>query len=168
MNREKTMLRHTKQAKPNQTRRRRRGATAVEFAMVAPVFIVVLVFCAEFARMSIVRSSAQNACYETARFIMAEGATVADGINTANAILGRIGNVNADITINGADGSLDADGNTIGEIQDADRTVQVQIIIPLAENTLILPGNFFGDRSVGAQVTLRTERYNGFFDSTDN
>lgn len=148
-------------------RRNRRGATSVEFAMVAPVFIVVLVFCAEFARMSILRSSAQNACYETARFVMAEGALLSDGMNRANEILGRLGQVNANITINGSDGSTDPNGDVIGELDQTTAAVSVQIVIPLSNNTLILPGSFFGDRSIGAQVTLRTERYQGFFDNNN-
>ena len=149
-------------------RRNRRGATAVEFAMVAPAFMIIIVICCEFSRMSIMRSSAQHACYETARFVMTEGATVADGIEHAENILGFLGDVDADITVNGSDGSLDDDGNTVGEIDFNARTIRVQIIIRLADNTLILPGRFFGNNRVGAQVTMRTERYNGYFDSTEN
>ena len=59
------------------------GASAVEFAMVAPTFIFVMAVCAEFSRMSILRNTAQNACYEAARLAMTEGATIADGIARA-------------------------------------------------------------------------------------
>jgi Flp pilus assembly protein TadG len=138
---------------------RRRGATAIEFAMVAPAFLTVITVCAEFSRMCIMRNASQNACYEAARFVMTEGATVDDGIQRASSILGRLGNVQADITINGSDGTGD-------EIASDAQTVQVAIVIPLKDNAVILPGSMFGDNTIGAQVTLRTERYRGFYDST--
>ena len=39
-------------------------------------------------------------------------------------------------------------------IEDSDSEVVVQIVIFLKDNTLILPGNMFGNNSVGAQVTM--------------
>ena len=156
---------------PFKLRRRRRhgarcGATAIEFAMVAPAFLMVITVCAEFSRMCILRNTTQNACYESARFIITEGATVADGIERANAILGRLGNVHAEITINGSDGSTNGDGDVIGEIAANESEVTVQILIYLKDVAVILPGSFFGENTIGAQMTLRTERYRGFYDST--
>lgn len=147
-------------------RRNRRGATAVEFALVAPAFMIVVTICVEFARLSMLRSVAQNACYEASRLVVTEGATVQDGIDRANQILGRLGNVQADISINGSDGSLGEDGNVTNEIAFDTEAVQTQISIGLKDNTLIIPGNMFGEKRIGAQITLRTERYRGFFDST--
>ena len=147
-------------------RERRRGATAIEFAVVAPAFVLVMVVCAEFSRMCIMRSTSQNACYEAARLVMTEGATVADGIELANTILGRLGNVEADITVNGADGSTNDEGEVIGELAPDVGSVQVQIVIPLKDNAVILPGSMFGENTIGAQVTLRSERYRGFYDSS--
>lgn len=144
----------------------RQGATAIEFAMVAPAFLIVIVVCVEFSRMCMMRNLAQNACYESARYVMTEGATVADGIERANAILSRVGNVQATITINGADGSVDENGDVIGELQFDTGTVRAQIEIQLSDNAVILPGSMFGDNKIRAQMTLRTERYRGFFDST--
>ena len=59
--------------------------------MVAPAFMIVIAVCGEFSRMCIMRNTAQNACYEAARFVMAEGATVEDGIERATQILNRLG-----------------------------------------------------------------------------
>jgi Flp pilus assembly protein TadG len=145
----------------------RSGATAIEFAMVAPAFLIVITVCAEFARMSILRNLSQNACYETCRFIMSEGATVADGQQRAQSILNRVGTIDADILINGADGSRDNDGNVIDEIQFDTSNVSCEIDIRLADNTVILPGYMFGDKTISSRMTMRTERYEGFFDASD-
>ena len=157
---------------PIRNRRRRRqlgrtGATAIEFAMVAPSFLIVIVVCVEFARLSILRNTSHNACYETCRFIMSEGATVKDGRDRAQLALNRLGNIRANILINGVDGSVDEDGEVIGELGFETGTVETRIEIPLAENTLIIPGAMFGDRAIRARMTMRTERYAGFFDSSD-
>lgn len=154
-----------KSNKPFRQRRQRRGATAIEFAMVAPAFMIVIAVCGEFSRMCIMRNAAQNACYEAARYVMTEGATVEDGIERANQVLGRLGAVTADITINGSDGSLNGDGDVINQIQFDTPTVQCQIIINLKDNAVIFPGSMFGENKITAQTTLRTERYRGFFDS---
>ena len=147
-------------------RSRRSGATAVEFAMVAPAFLIVIVFCAEFARLSVLRNLSHNACYETCRFIMSEGATVEIGREQAQAVLNRVGTVQATILVNGADGSRNSDGEVINEINFDTGTVETEIEIRLADNTLILPGAMFGDRTIRARMSMRTERYVGFFDGT--
>jgi len=157
---------------PIRNRRRRRrngrtGATAVEFAMVAPAFIIVITICVEFARLSILRNTAHNACYETCRFIMSEGATVADGRDRAQAVLDRLGNIQATILINGADGSLNQDGSVAGELNFQTSSVATEIEIRLADNTVILPGSMFGDRSIRARMSMQTERYAGFFDGSN-
>ena len=146
-------------------RRNRRGATAIEFAMVAPAFLIVIVVCVEFSRMCIMRNIAQNACYEAARFVMTEGATVADGIQRANEILSRVGGVDAQITINGSDGSLDDNGDVEGELAFDTAMVTARIEIMLKDNAVILPGSMFGDNKISAQMSMQTERYRGFFDA---
>ena len=113
------------------------------------------------------RNIAQNACYEAARFVMTEGATVNDGIERANEILGRLGNVNATVTINGADGSSNEAGEVQGELAFDTQAVQARIDIMLKDNAVILPGSMFGDNRISAQMTLRTERYRGFFDAAE-
>jgi hypothetical protein len=112
------------------------------------------------------RNIAQNAAYESARLIISEGATVADGIARANEVLGRLGNVQADIKVNGSDGSLNDDGDVQNEIQFDTEKVTTTIVINLKDNAIILPGSFFGENKITAQMTLNTERYRGFFDAS--
>lgn len=140
--------------------RRRAGASAVEFAMVAPTFLFVCAVCGEFARMSIMRNLAQNACYEAARYAMTEGASIDDGIERANEILSRLGRVEATVTVNGNDGT-----DTQNQIEFDTPMVTVRIEIPLKDNTLIFPESMFGENRITAQMSVRTERYRGFFDS---
>ena len=140
------------------------GASAVEFAMVAPTFIFVMAVCAEFSRMSILRNTAQNACYEAARLAMTEGATIADGIARAEEVMFRLGCNNPVVTINGQDGSDgDNDGNVDCELSPQTEFVQCRVEIFLKENAIILPGTIFGENRIIAQTSLRSERYRGFF-----
>lgn len=142
----------------------RRGAAAVEFALIAPVFFLVIFYCAEFARLSLIRNLAQNAAYEAARFVMTDGATVNEGIAKANQILGRLGTSGAIITINGEDGSTDGDGDVIGEIDFLTMSVRCSIEIPLSANSVIVPDYIFGDAKIRTAITVRTERYRGYYD----
>jgi hypothetical protein len=146
----------------------RRGVTAVEFACVAPVFIFVIAVCAEFARLSMMRNLAQNAAYEAARFVMAEGGKVNDGIGRAQAILARLGTRGALIKINGSDGSLNSQGQVINEISFETTEVSCDIEIPLAENSTVIPASMLGDKIVVSGMSLRTERYRGFYDGQSN
>ena len=159
-------------SKLNPIRNRRRrlgrsGATAVEFALIAPTFLIVIVICVEFARLSILRNTSHNACYETCRFIISEGATVKDGRDKAQAVLDRLGHVEATILVNGADGSVDENGDVVNEIDFETGTVETVIQIRLADNTLFLPGTVFGDKTIQSRLSMRTERYVGFFDAND-
>ncbi len=153
--------------KARSRRNRRRGAVALEFAMVAPAFVLVIVVCAEFARLSMMRNLAQNAAYEGARFVMTEGGTIADGIDRANTILSRLGTQGAEITINGFDGSLNELGDVDGEIAFDTEQIQCAITIALSENSVIIPASILGDTTISASMTIRTERYRGYFDADD-
>ena len=53
----------------NQRRRSkiRRGATAVEFAITAPIFFLFLLASFEFGWLNVIRHTADNAAYEAAR-----------------------------------------------------------------------------------------------------
>ena len=151
-----------------QTARRKRqgrfGATAVEFAMVAPIFGLAIIGCIEFSRISMMRNLAQNASYEAARFAMQEGAEPSDAIDKANQILRRLGTKSATVTPTFIP-LLDDDGNVV---QGADRDrIRVDISIPLTENVFLLGYLFTDEHALTATTTLRTERYRGFFDGQD-
>lgn len=78
----------------------RRGASAVEFAIVAPIFFLVVLGIVEFGRMSMVQQIITNAAREGARVGVLDGSTF-DSVNTkvqqylsAAAIKGAKVNVN--------------------------------------------------------------------------
>ena len=133
-------------------RNNRRGASAVEFAMVSPAFLIVIFCCVEFGRISMMRNLAQNAAYEAARSVITEGAVNQDAIDQAELVLSRLAANGATIDVNG------------GQAIDFDTPeVTVRIELPMRENSLVLP-HLYGDRTIIAEVTLNTERYRGFFD----
>lgn len=63
-------------------RRNRKGAAAVEFAVVAPLFFLMVLGMIEFGRMIMVQQVITNASREGARMAVLDGATTA-GVRTA-------------------------------------------------------------------------------------
>lgn len=132
----------------------RRGATAVEFAFVAPAVLMLMFMGIEFTRIALMRSIAQSAVYEACRAAIVEGAVNAESLTEANRILARVGVKNAVIDVNG--------GN---EITPTTQEVTVKIDIPMGDNCLFF-GSVLGGRQVEAEATLRTERYTGYYDGS--
>ena len=123
----------------------RQGATAAEFAIVAPIFFLFIVVSFEFGRLNIIRHTADNAAYEAARHGMVPGATAAEAIARANSILNIVGTRGAQVTI---------DPTTLGPDTEE---VTVAVDIPLAQNGWIAP-RFTGSHTMHAESTLKTER----------
>jgi Flp pilus assembly protein TadG len=76
--------------RPEATRastRGRRGAAAVEFAIVAPVFFLVVLGIIEFGRMVMVQQVITNAAREGARIAVLDSATTARVTSKVNAYL---------------------------------------------------------------------------------
>jgi len=82
--------------------RQRRGAAAVEFAFVAPVFFILVFGMIEFGRMVMVQQVLTNASREGARKAVLDGSTTADVQNTVvtNMADANITIDNTNITIN--------------------------------------------------------------------
>lgn len=126
-------------------RRQRRGATLVEFSIVAPLFFLILVASVEFSRVNVMRHSADHAAYEAARAAMVPGATAADAVDIANDVLRIVGARGANVEI-----FPPVIDETVGQIT-------VNIDIPLDQNTFVFP-KFTQSRSIAATSTLKTER----------
>jgi Flp pilus assembly protein TadG len=125
--------------------KQRRGATAVEFALTAPVFILFLMAAFEFGWLNVVRHTADNAAYEAARSAVVPGASVADATAKANTLLRVVGARGATVTVSPNPVTVNSD------------EVTVNIQIPMDQNGLIVP-RFTGNTTIEAQSTLRTER----------
>lgn len=126
-------------------RKQRRGATAVEFAITAPVFLIFLLAAFEFGWLNVVRHTADNAAYEAARTAVVPGATVAEAKAKAESLLKIVGTRAATVTVSPNPLTVNSD------------TVTVNIQIPMNKNGLIVP-RFTGKTTIEASSTLRTER----------
>jgi Flp pilus assembly protein TadG len=124
---------------------KRAGTTAVEFAVVAPVFFLFIIAAVDFGRLNILRHTADNAAYEAARHAMVPGATAAEAITKANTILSAVGTVGSTVTVDPA--VIDLSVNEI----------TVTIDIPMNQNGWIAP-HFTADKTIIGRSRLRTER----------
>jgi Flp pilus assembly protein TadG len=123
----------------------RRGATAVEFALTAPVFFLFLLAAFEFGWLNVMRHTADNAAYEAARRVIVPGATAAEAKSQATTLLNIVGARGATVTITPTIVTPETD------------SVTVAIEIPMNKNGLIVP-RFTGKSTIKATSTMRTER----------
>jgi Flp pilus assembly protein TadG len=123
----------------------RTGAAAVEFAIVAPIFFILVLGALEFGRLNVIRHTADQAAYEAARHAMVPGATVAEARQQANRMLRIVGARGA---------SVDVQPNALGP--DVDE-ITVTVEVPLNQNGWITP-KFTRNRSIVAMSRLKTER----------
>jgi Flp pilus assembly protein TadG len=87
--------------KPYQSyRRKRRGAAAVEFAVVAPIFLLLVFGMIEYGRMVMVQQVLTNASREGARCAVLDGATHLEVVDTVTTYLtsGSIQGANITVT----------------------------------------------------------------------
>jgi Flp pilus assembly protein TadG len=117
----------------------------VEFALVAPAFLVFLLAAFEFGWLNVVRHTADNAAYEAARTAVVPGATVAEAKAKADTLLKIVGARSAKVTV------------TPSPLTVASDSVTVKIEIPMNKNGLIVP-RFTKKSTIVATSTLRTER----------
>ncbi|MEM9187186.1 MAG: TadE family protein [Planctomycetota bacterium] len=131
--------------RPSTQRPRRAGAAAVEFAIVAPVFFLILFAMFEFSRVNVLRHTADNAAYEAARKAIVPGAS-ADGVTAeADRIMSIVGARGVRVTV---------DPPTLGVDT---RRVTVSVEVPMSQNSLIV-SRFTNSAVLRSESTLRTER----------
>ncbi|MEL7267476.1 MAG: TadE family protein, partial [Planctomycetota bacterium] len=78
---------------------RRRGAVAVEFAIVVPIAFLFFFAAFEFCRVSMIRHTVDNAVYEACRRGIIPGGTSNEVEQTAQQILATMGVGDAEITV---------------------------------------------------------------------
>lgn len=127
----------------------RLGASAVEFAIVANILIIMILTCMEFARMNMVRNLAQDAAYFAARHAIVPGATAAEAENEAH-------NVMQTMLSNGYSVQV----SELGEDSDE---ITVTVAVDLTEVALFAP-YFLPDTEIETVARMRTERYDHFFE----
>jgi len=102
-------------------RRLRRGATLVEFALVLPVFLLVVFFFFEAWRFMQFQQAVDQAAYEAARVAIVPGATIEEARDQGRAILDSMAAPTATIEI------------TPDPITDATEEVTVTVSLPHAD-----------------------------------
>jgi Flp pilus assembly protein TadG len=127
-------------------RKNRRGSVAVEFALVAPIFFIMLFASIEFARVHMIQSSVENACFEGARRGIIPGATSAICKSTAESLLDLAKVKNYTVTVTPA---------TIDPTTDE---IVVTAVVPLSAQNGFGMSGFFQDRSMSKSITLPREQ----------
>ena len=118
----------------------------VEFALVAPIFFAMIFASVEFARVNMIQSSVENACFEGARRGIIPGGTSAACKTTTEELLDMMAISNYTVTV------------TPATITAATIDVTVDVSVPLnAANGFGMTG-FMQGRSMQKQITLTRER----------
>ena len=128
------------------SRRARRGAVLVEFALCAPILFFFFFTAFEFARVNMIRQSIENAAYEGSRRGIVPGATADDCKNAARAVLNSISARVANVTV------------LPSVITASTDEVTVRIDVPINENSWVAPF-FFKDMTASTAMTMRRERF---------
>ncbi|RIK83545.1 MAG: transporter [Planctomycetota bacterium] len=123
----------------------RHGAAAVEFAIVAPIFFLLVMGSLEFARLNVIRHTADQAAYEAARHAMVPGATAAEARSKANSLMRIVGARGTTVTINPTPITPDV------------KEITVSVDVPMNQNGWITP-KFTSTTTIRGTSRLRTER----------
>ena len=122
-----------------------RGATVVEFALVAPPFFLLLLGGIEFSRANVILNTMENAAYAGARRGIVPGATAADCEDAAQNILNIIRVNTASITIQPS------------VITDETPVVTATVQVPLDMSNGWITPKFYLGKSLTANVALPRE-----------
>ncbi len=120
----------------------------VEFAIIANLFMIMILTCMEFARMNMARNLMQDAAYFGARHAVVPGATQAEAIEAAESVLESMLSNGYTVTVS----ELNADAEEI----------DVTVEIDLAAVALFAP-YFLPETTISTTANMRTERYSGFY-----
>jgi Flp pilus assembly protein TadG len=133
---------------------RRRGAAAVEFAMVAPLFFLLIIGMIEFGRMVMVQQVLTNAAREGARKAVLDGSTASDVVTTVTNYMkgAKITVTTSNVTLTPSDPTKTVFGDPI----------TVQVSVPFSQVSW-LPSSMLSmfttqsDITLSAQAVMRRE-----------
>jgi hypothetical protein len=128
-------------------RKNRRGAAVVEFAVVAPVFFLLVFGMIEYGRLVMVQQVITNASREGARQAVLDGATSSE-VRTS------VTNYLTGASIGGATVSFDPDplaGAEFGE------PIEVTVTVPFNQVSWLPTPMFLGGRTMSAVTVMRRE-----------
>lgn len=128
-------------------RRFRHGASAVEFALVAPVFFTVVLGIIEFGRMAMVQQVITNAAREGARVGVLDGASFAKVQSKVSDYLSAGSIKGADVRVSPTPPSSAGYGEP----------VSVRVSIPFGKVSWLPAPFFIADKTLTAEATMRRE-----------
>lgn len=119
---------------PISKRKKRRGASTVEFAIVAPVFFFAVFACIEFSRFWVAEAYVESAVFRTARDLSVFGAQVSEGEEFVvdNNLLSVVGIEKFDILVEPF-----RDDVLQTEIDDTTTRIAVTITVPPEEISIL-------------------------------
>ena len=136
-------------SKSQRARKRRRGAAVVEFALVVPIFLVLLFGIIEFGRLMMVQQVLVNASREGARRAVLEGASTEVVVDEVGSYLDS-----SSINVPREAITVTPDPTTITD----NENVSVSVSIPFSSVSLMTP--MFYDGELSATTTMRSEKLN--------
>jgi len=128
-------------------RKQRRGAAAVEFAVVAPVFLLLVFGMIEYGRMVMVQQIITNASREGARVGVLDGSTKQSVLDVVNQYLNSGSIAGAIITV-------DPDDPSTAEFGDP---VTVTVDIPFSQVSWLPSPMYLGETTLSATTVMRRE-----------
>jgi Flp pilus assembly protein TadG len=131
------------------TRSRRRGTAAVEFAIIGPIVVMLVLAMIEFSRLMMVEEVLTNAAREGCRQAVLTGATTSDATTTVSNYLAGAG-------ISGYTTTVSPDPSTA----EAGTAITVTITVPYSSVTWLPTPIFLGGTTLTATVIMRKETNN--------
>ena len=128
--------------------RNRRGATLVEFAIVAPVLFLLILGMAEFGRMVMVQQILTNASREGARRAILEHAA-------ASEVETFVGDYLTNTSVSGA--TVTVAPGTLTKIGFGD-PVTITVAVPYAQVSWVPAPRFLGEVNLSGRSVMRAER----------
>jgi Flp pilus assembly protein TadG len=128
-------------------RRKRRAAAAVEFAIVAPVFFLLVFGLIEYGRMVMVQQIITNASREGARTAVLDGATTA-GVQAA------VTNYLTSGSISGATVTVNPNPPTTAQYGDP---VTVTVSVPFSQVSWLPSPMYLGGKTLTSSTVMRRE-----------
>ena len=135
-------------------RRNRGGAAAVEFALIAPIFFLMIFGMIEFGRMVMVQQVITNSSREGARIAVLDGTAGADVVAAVENYLNSAHLSGADVRVLTGDPPIESEPSTAGYGE----PITVTVRIPFSQVSW-LPSPMFigGDTVLTATTVMRRE-----------
>lgn len=125
----------------------RRGVAAVEFAIVAPLFLIFLLGTIEYGRMLVVQQIVNEAAREGVRAAVCTGAQTSDAVTAANDRLAASSISGATVTVNPNPLSSAANGDP----------VSVTVEVPFSAVSWLHSSSALDATMLSATCTMRSE-----------